>query len=52
MFHRWLSSARVTRHRRVTLQRKEDEMNLGTIAVTWEKWRDRFKDEKLRPIVR
>jgi protein SFI1 len=51
MFHRWLASARVSRHRRVTLQQKEDEMNFGVIAAAWDKWRDRFSDETLRPLV-
>ncbi|KII88582.1 hypothetical protein PLICRDRAFT_698940 [Plicaturopsis crispa FD-325 SS-3] len=50
MFHRWLTAARSARHRRLTLQRKEDELRLSLIAVTWDKWRDRFNDEKLRPI--
>lgn len=51
MFYRWLTVARAVRHRRITLQRKEDEMNFSTLSVVWDKWRDRFVDEKLRPIV-
>ncbi|KAJ6630747.1 hypothetical protein B0H10DRAFT_1982710 [Mycena sp. CBHHK59/15] len=49
-FHRWLSAARTSRHRRLTLQRKEAEMKFGVISVSWDKWRDRFKDQRLRPI--
>jgi hypothetical protein len=51
MFHRWLSATRVARRRRVTLQRKEGEIKRATLAVAWDEWRDRFNDEKLRPLV-
>lgn len=51
LFYRWLSAARSVRHRRVTLQRKEDELKASATAATWNKWRERFVDEKLRPIV-
>jgi protein SFI1 len=51
MFYRWLSATRSARHRRVTLQRKEDQMNAACVAIAWDKWRERFVDEKLRPIV-
>jgi hypothetical protein len=51
MLHRWYLAARASRQRRVVLRQKEDEMKLATIAVTWDKWRARFNDEKLRPIV-
>ncbi|KZT26251.1 hypothetical protein NEOLEDRAFT_1155765 [Neolentinus lepideus HHB14362 ss-1] len=49
-FHKWLSVARATRHRRKVLQEKEAEIKLASLASAWDKWRDRFKDEKLRPI--
>jgi protein SFI1 len=51
MFHHWLSSTRNSRRRRVTLRQKEDVMKRACIAVAWDKWRDRFTNEKLRPIV-
>lgn len=51
MFYRWSSIARTHRHRRITLQKKEDEMKLSMIASAWDRWRDRFSDERLRPIV-
>lgn len=52
MFHRWLAAARASQHRRVTLQQKEEEMKQTAITTAWDRWRDCFKDEKLRPIVR
>lgn len=51
LFHRWLTAARSARHRRLTLQRKEDEMKAACLETAWNKWRERFVDEKLRPIV-
>ncbi|KAF8078011.1 hypothetical protein FPV67DRAFT_1403819 [Lyophyllum atratum] len=50
LFNRWLTLARITRHRRITLKQKEDEMKLAMLASVWDKWRDRFSDEKLRTI--
>ncbi|KAJ7156026.1 hypothetical protein C8R43DRAFT_1087387 [Mycena crocata] len=49
-FYRWLSAARTTRHRRLTLEKKEDDIKFGLISVAWDKWRDRFKDQRLQPI--
>ena len=51
MFHHWLSAARTSRRRRISLQQKEDEVKRWRMAVVWDRWRDRFNDEKLRPIV-
>jgi hypothetical protein len=51
MFYNWLNKARSARQLRNTLQEREDEIRIAKISVAWEKWRDRFKDEKLRPIV-
>jgi len=51
MFHQWLAASRASRHRRIALQQKEDEVTRGRMAVAWDKWRDRFNDVKLRPIV-
>ncbi|KAG5654501.1 hypothetical protein H0H81_001142 [Sphagnurus paluster] len=50
LFNRWLTHTRITRHRRITLKQKEDEMKLNMLGTAWDKWRDRFSDEKLRPI--
>lgn len=52
LFYRWLSAARSARHRRMTLQRKEDQLKAASVTAAWQKWRERFIDEKLRPIVR
>ncbi|KAJ7219221.1 hypothetical protein GGX14DRAFT_541179 [Mycena pura] len=50
LFHRWLSAARTTRHRRLTLERKQADIQFGVISVAWDKWRDRFKHQSLQPI--
>ncbi|KAF9457172.1 hypothetical protein BDZ94DRAFT_1273913 [Collybia nuda] len=50
IFYRWSSLARTHRHRRITLQKKEDEIKLSLIMLAWDRWRDRFSDDKLRPI--
>lgn len=51
LFSRWLALARLSRRRRRMLKEKEDELRHSMLAYTWDKWRDRFNDEKLRPIV-
>ncbi|PBK78094.1 hypothetical protein ARMSODRAFT_991560 [Armillaria solidipes] len=50
IFHQWLAAARAARHRRLLLQRREDEVKLATMEMAWDKWRDKFKDDQLRPI--
>jgi hypothetical protein len=42
---------RVTRHRRITLRENEDEFKLMVLIKSWDKWRDRFVEEKLRVLV-
>ncbi|KAF7294982.1 CTLH domain-containing protein [Mycena indigotica] len=49
-FHRWLSAARTTARRRVTLERKEAEMHFSVKSVAWDKWRYRFKQQRLQPL--
>lgn len=51
MFYRWLTAARKARNRRLLLQQKEDELKLATIAGAWDKWRERYLDIRLHPIV-
>ena len=51
MFYRWLTAARKARHRRLYLQQKEDELKSTVIAAAWDKWRERFLDIRLQPIV-
>ncbi|KAH0583950.1 hypothetical protein H2248_009533 [Termitomyces sp. 'cryptogamus'] len=50
VFTRWLGLARINRHRRITLKEKEDEFKISVVACFWDKWRDRFSAERLRPI--
>jgi len=52
MFYKWITAARSTRRRRLLLEEKEAELKISMIASTWDKWRYRFKEEKLRPLVR
>lgn len=51
MFYRWLSAARKARTKRLLLQEKEDQLKLGAVTSAWEKWRERFLDIKLQPMV-
>lgn len=51
LFHRWLSLALTTRRRRVALQEGEEKMKLSKITTVWDRWRDRFIDERLKPMV-
>ncbi|KAJ6547509.1 hypothetical protein B0H19DRAFT_1221514 [Mycena capillaripes] len=49
-FHRWLSAARTARHRRLTLDRNETKIRAGVVSAAWDKWRDRFKQQRLQPV--
>lgn len=51
MFHRWLSSAKTSRHRRLVLQEREEELRLIIQEKAWDRWREKFKAERLRPLV-
>ena len=51
MFYRWLSAAKKARHKRVQLQAKEEEFKLTVVAGAWDKWRERFLDIRLQPLV-
>lgn len=51
MFYRWLTAARKVRHRRLLLQQREDELKLTAITAAWDKWRERYLDIRLHPIV-
>lgn len=51
MFYRWLAAARKVRHRRQDLQAREDEFKLTVVAGAWDKWRERFQDIRLQPMV-
>ncbi|KAG2158311.1 uncharacterized protein EDB93DRAFT_1120813 [Suillus bovinus] len=52
MFHRWLMGARARRHKRITLREKELEFDRANVQVAWNRWRERYMDEKLRPLLR
>lgn len=51
MFYRWLTAARKSRHRRLLLQQKEDELKMAVVADAWDKWRERYLAIRLQPIV-
>jgi len=51
-FYRWLTVKRAVEHRRLTHQRKEAQLRQILITSAWDKWRERFKEERLRPLVR
>ena len=51
-FHRWLAAKRAREHRRETYQRKEALLRRTIIITAWERWRERFMEEKLQPLVR
>jgi len=51
MFHRWLTAARARRHKRITLRERELEFDQASVQVAWNRWRERYMDEKLRPLV-
>ncbi|KAF8628451.1 hypothetical protein AX15_003966 [Amanita polypyramis BW_CC] len=50
--HRWLAATRVTRRRRFTLGEKEEEISSMFLIKAWDKWRERFVEEKLRTMER
>ncbi|KAJ7582773.1 hypothetical protein C8J56DRAFT_955676 [Mycena floridula] len=50
MFHQWLSAARSRRRRKLALQEKEEQIRLAVLEFAWDKWRERFTEEKLRPL--
>ena len=51
MFYRWLAAAKKSRHKRLQLQAKEEEFKLTVVAGAWDKWRERFLDIRLQPLV-
>ncbi|KAI0093593.1 hypothetical protein BDY19DRAFT_989156 [Irpex rosettiformis] len=50
MFYRWHSAARKSRHRRLLLQQKEEELKMTIIAGAWDKWRERYLAIRLQPV--
>ncbi len=51
LFYRWLSAARQSRHKRLLLQQGEEVMKLAVLASAWDKWKERFQDARLQPLV-
>ena len=51
MFYKWLAATRKVRHKRVILQEKEYEMQKIQLEAAWDKWRGRFQEERLLPLV-
>lgn len=52
IFQRWLTVKRAVEHRRINHERKEAHLRQVAITSAWERWRERYKEEKLRPLVR
>ncbi|KAJ3867775.1 hypothetical protein EV359DRAFT_33800 [Lentinula novae-zelandiae] len=50
IFNKWLLVARTARHRRGVLQQKEEEVKLRIMEVGWDRWRERFQEERLKPL--
>ncbi|EJD06031.1 uncharacterized protein FOMMEDRAFT_145354 [Fomitiporia mediterranea MF3/22] len=50
MFFKWHAAAKTNRHRRIVLQEREEEMKLIITERAWDKWRERYKAERLRPL--
>ncbi|KAH8106712.1 Sfi1 spindle body protein-domain-containing protein [Cristinia sonorae] len=50
IFYRWLNAARMSRHRRMVLQEREEQMKLSVVASAWDKWRERYQDTRLQPM--
>lgn len=51
-FGYWHQATHTSINRRERLMQKEKELKISIVAAAWERWRDKFKEEKLRGIVR
>lgn len=51
MFYRWLTAARKARHRRRLLQEKEREMQVAKMAEFYDRWKEKYLDIRLQPLV-
>jgi hypothetical protein len=51
MFYKWLAATRKVRHKRVILQEREYDMQKIQLEAAWDKWRGRFQEERLLPLV-
>ncbi|KAI6144823.1 Sfi1 spindle body protein-domain-containing protein [Pisolithus thermaeus] len=50
VFHRWLALARARHQRRTILREKELTFVRASLQATWDRWREKFIKEKLRPM--
>jgi len=51
MFHKWLGAARARRHKRILLRERHAEFDRASMQVAWDRWREKYMEEKLHPIV-
>lgn len=51
MFYKWLAATRKVKHKRVILREREYEMQKFQLEAAWDKWRGRFQEERLLPLV-
>ena len=51
MFHKWLAVARARRHKRILLRERQAEFDRASMQVAWDRWREKYVEEKLYPIV-
>lgn len=47
-----MAAKRALEHRRLTYQRREALLRRTIIITAWERWREKFMEEKLQPLVR
>ncbi|KAF8559809.1 hypothetical protein OG21DRAFT_496214 [Imleria badia] len=51
MFHKWLAAARARQDKRILLRERQAEFDRASIQVAWDRWREKYTEEKLHPIV-
>ncbi|KAF8136617.1 hypothetical protein EV363DRAFT_1320052 [Boletus edulis] len=51
MFHKWLAAARARRHKRILLRERQAEFDRASMQVAWDRWKEKYMEEKLHPIV-
>ncbi|KAF9246283.1 hypothetical protein BU15DRAFT_85063 [Melanogaster broomeanus] len=50
MFHKWLAAARARHHKRLLLRERQAEFDRASMQVAWDRWREKYVEDKLRPI--
>ncbi|KAI9571309.1 Sfi1 spindle body protein-domain-containing protein [Boletus coccyginus] len=51
MFHKWLGAARARRHKRILLRERHAEFDRASMQAAWDRWREKYMEERLHPIV-